>query len=108
ERIRKTPATAVIADTRTDQLGLTPSEGQASKATQMGKTLVMASTLEMGISRVMAKKAHTRLTLPARLRIHSDRGRKNTSLAPATKAKNRAKIKAKPVRARPIICQSQF
>src|SRR5947207_1092344 len=85
-RIRKTPPTAANTDNHTDRAGLMPLSGHCSSATQIGKVLVMASTLDNGTFRVIAKNVHTRLTLPATLRIHSDRGRKNTSCAPPPKA----------------------
>ena len=106
-RIKSTPATAVTTDSKTDQPGLAPSIGQLSKATQIGKTLVIASTLDTAPSRVMAKKQQTRLTLPARLRIQSEPGRRNTSLAPLARARISAKRNARPVRNRAITCQSQ-
>ena len=51
------------------------------------------------------EQAQTRLTLPARLRIHSVRGRSRTKFAPPAMTKMAAKTMASPLRAMAIHCQ---
>src|SRR5438445_13254033 len=101
-----TPATPQAAASHTRLEGSSPSNGQESSATQIGNVFVSVRTSETG-SRVSAKNVPMRLKLPARLRIHNERGRQKTSRTPALKARMAAKRKASELRVSAITCQSE-
>src|SRR6516225_7335494 len=86
--------------------GRSLSSGQERSATQIGNVFVNVSTWETG-RRVNAKNVHTRLMLPAMLRIHSERGPQKTNRAPAASVNAVAKTIAKKVRLTAMTRQSQ-
>src|SRR5262249_14059199 len=72
----------------------------------MGNVLVSVSTWEVG-NCPSAKNVQSRLALLAQPRIHSAPGRHKTSWTPDIRARPTANRKAKPLRARAMIRQSQ-
>src|SRR5260221_11372348 len=104
--MRMTPSTPLATHSQTRGDGGSRKTGHERIATQIGKTLVIVSTSETG-SLVNAKKVHTRLKLPARLRSHSVPGPKKTRGAPAERASVAENKRAKAARTRAMTCQAQ-
>src|SRR5262245_38015651 len=73
----------------------------------MGKVLVKVSTSEVG-NCPSAKKVQSKLALLAQPRSHSAPGRHKTSWAPERRARPTASRKARPLRAKAMIRQSQL
>ena len=95
---------ATESQTRGD--GVSFSNGQDKKATQIGNMFVSVSTSDTGM-RVKAKNVPTRLKLPAILRTHNVLGFQRTNRAPPARANVAAKTSAKLARDRAITCHAQ-
>src|SRR5438105_3222118 len=95
----------VRTETQTPAVGRSPSTGQERSATQIGNMLVRVRTSDT-CRRLSAKKVHTTLTLPARLRIHSVRDRQMTTFVLAATANGATNTSTSAVRARATTCQA--
>ncbi len=104
--IRATPTTPQPAASHTAGDGRTPSSGQDSSATQIGKVLVRVRTSEVG-SWARAQNVQSRLALLAKLRSHRARGPRKTRPAPHARAIPAASTNASAARARATTRQSQ-